>query len=425
MSANDLKYLSGFGNHFESEAVSGTLPKNQNSPQTVTGGLFAEQLSGTAFTAPRVSNFKIWLYRKRPSVVHGEFRLIDSKKWMSESAKKSPPTPNQLRWDPIGEQKSPTDFIDGIHTMAINGSYTARNGCAVSLYFTNSAMGERYFYNSDAEMLIVPQGGELLVRTECGSLMVKPTEICVVPHGMKFQANPVGAFSSGYICENYGAPFRIPDLGPIGANGLANPRHFLSPVAQFEEKKGNFKLITKYEGGLWEAPIDHSPLDVVGWAGNYVPYKYDLSLFNTINTVSFDHPDPSIFTVLTSPTAVAGTANVDFVIFPPRWMVAENTFRPPYYHRNTMSEFMGLIHGVYDAKQTGFVPGGSSLHNRMSAHGPDKATFDAASKMELKPQKLDSTLAFMWESVLAFHPTEFALTTPLLQKDYQKCWQGL
>lgn len=425
MEKKDLQYQSGLGNIFESEALPGALPKNQNSPQKAPFGLYAEQLSGAPFTAPRAENAKVWFYRTVPSVVHGSFQRIAEKEWKSFPFNQDPTSPNQFRWNPLPEPKAPTDFIAGMFTMVGNGSHASRNGCAISLYALNSGMGERYFYHSDAELMILPQSGELFIYTECGALTVKPLEMCVIPLGMKFQVSPLTGKSTGYVCENFGAHFRLPELGPIGANGLAHPRHFLSPVAKYEEKKGEFRLLTKFEGHLWEAPVGHSPLDVVAWAGNHVPYKYDLTLFNTINTVSFDHPDPSLFTVMTSPTAVPGTANVDFVIFPPRWMVAEHTFRPPYYHRNTMSEFMGLIQGVYDAKQTGFVPGGSSLHNRMSAHGPDQETFEAASRADLKPQQIKETLAFMWESVLAFQTTAFALKTNQLQKDYQSCWSGL
>ena len=167
-------------------------------------------------------------------------------------------------------------------------------------------------------------------------------------------------------------------------------------------------------------------IDVVGWHGNYAPYKYDLTRFNTMNTVSFDHPDPSIFTVLTSPSAKPGTANVDFVIFPPRWMVGEDTFRPPYFHRNVMSEYMGLINGVYDAKPAGgFEPGGGSLHNCMTPHGPETEAFNAASNAKLKPEYLGSTLAFMFESSLVYSPTRHGLETPALQKNYLNCWRGM
>ncbi|HEX6160150.1 MAG TPA: homogentisate 1,2-dioxygenase domain-containing protein, partial [Thermoanaerobaculia bacterium] len=263
------------------------------------------------------------------------------------------------------------------------------------------------------------------LRTELGHVEVKPGEIAVIPRGTKFRVELQGDDARGYLCENFGAPFRLPDLGPIGANGLANPRDFLSPVAAYEEVEGDFELIAKFGGTLWSARIDHSPLDVVAWHGNYAPYKYDLARFNAINTVSFDHPDPSIFTVLTSPSDTPGTANCDFVIFPPRWMVAENTFRPPYFHRNVMNEYMGLIYGEYDAKAEGFVPGGGSLHNCMSGHGPDAATFEAASNAKLEPRYLGETLAFMFETRYVIRPTRFALETPLLQRDYWRCWQGI
>jgi homogentisate 1,2-dioxygenase len=286
-------------------------------------------------------------------------------------------------------------------------------------------MRDRFFYDADGELLLVPQTGGLVLRTELGIVDVRPGEIALVPRGTKFLVELEGSEARGYVCENFGQPFRLPDLGPIGSNGLANPRDFLTPVAAYEDREGDFELVARFGGSLWSAKIDHSPLDVVAWHGNYAPYKYDLARFNVINTVSFDHPDPSIFTVLTSPSEVPGTANCDFVIFPPRWMVAENTFRPPYFHRNVMNEYMGLIFGAYDAKAEGFVPGGGSLHNCMSAHGPDAATFEAASNAELEPRFLGDTLAFMFETRFVLRPTKFALETPMLQRDYWRCWQGI
>jgi homogentisate 1,2-dioxygenase len=332
----------------------------------------------------------------------------------------------QLRWDPLPQLQGSKDFIDGIETFAMNGSAAMRTGSAVHLYRCNKDMVDRYFYNADGDLLIVPQQGRLLVKTEMGRLDVAPTEICVIPRGVKFQVHLIENIGVGYICELYGAKLELPDLGPIGANGLASPRDFQYPVAAFEEKMGQFKLVTKFLGHQWEADIGHSPLDVVGWFGHYAPYKYDLKRFNTINTVSFDHPDPSIFTVLTSASATPGQANVDFVIFPPRWLVAEDTFRPPWYHRNVMSEFMGLIHGVYDAKPGGgFKPGGSSLHNCMQAHGPDAGALEAATEVSLKPEYQGNTLAFMFESCWVYQPTKLALTSAALQKDYLACWQGI
>lgn len=414
-----LQYQTGFGNEFATEALPNALPQSQNSPQKVAYGLYAEQLSGTAFTAPRHQNRRSWLYRIRPSVLHKPFRQIANGLLRSAPFNEVPPTPNQLRWDALPLPSAPTDFVAGLMTIAGN------DGIGIHIYVANRSMEERFFYNADGELLIVPQLGRLRVHTELGILDVAPTEICVIPRGVKFRVVLLDEQARGYLCENYGALFRLPDLGPIGANGLANARDFQTPVAAYEDREGDFRLVAKFGGNLWEAEIGHAPLDVVAWHGNYAPYKYDLARFNTINTVSFDHPDPSIFTVLTSPTDTPGTANCDFVIFPARWMVAEHTFRPPYFHRNIMNEYMGLIVGVYDAKEQGFVPGGGSLHNCMSAHGPDADTFAKASNAALAPQRYENTLAFMFESRAVLCPTKFALETPALQRSYFACWQGL
>src|SRR5437762_657641 len=330
-----------------------------------------------------------------------------------------------LRWDPLPIPSAPTDFIDGLLTFAGNGDVSMQAGIAIHVYACNRSMPDRFFYDADGELLIVPQFGALGIATELGTLDLRPGEVAVIPRGLRFAVELDDANARGYVCENYGAMLRLPELGPIGANGLANPRDFLTPVAAFEDREGSFELIAKFGGRLWSAPIDHSPLDVVAWHGNLAPYKYDLARFNAMNTVSFDHADPSIFTVLTSPSDTPGSANVDFVIFPPRWMVAEHSFRPPWFHRNVMSEFMGLVHGVYDAKDQGFVPGGASLHNCMAGHGPDATTFERATSATLTPQKIDNTLAFMFESRYVIRPTRFALEAPQLQKDYLDCWQGL
>ncbi len=421
----DEGYVSGFGNEVATEAVAGTLPIGRNSPQQVAHGLYAEQISGSAFTAPRGENVRTWMYRIRPSVVHKPFVRIEAERWKSGPFNEVPPTPSQMRWSAPPIPSEPTDFIDGIITVGGNGDPSVQSGLAIHLYAANASMENRFFYNADAEMLIVPQHGSLELHTECGLLEVAPLSIAVIPRGMKFRTVLPDGEARGYICENYGEPFRLPDLGPIGANGLANPRDFEIPVAAFEDREGDFRMVGRFQGYLWEAEIGHSPLDVVGWHGNYAPYRYDLTRFQTINTVSFDHPDPSIFTVLTAPSGRPGTANCDFVIFPERWMVAEDTFRPPWFHRNFMNEFMGLITGEYDAKAEGFVPGGSSLHNCMSGHGPDAETFEKASSAELKPEKIGSTMAFMFETRFVVRPTRWALETDLRQADYYECWQGL
>jgi len=414
------RYLSGFGNEFSSEALPGALPVGQNSPQKVPYGLYTELLSGTAFTVARSEARRTWLYRIRPSANHGQYQRLE-RQLKSELG---PITPNRLRWNPEPIPESATDFLDGLTCVVANAEPSQPAGASIYRYAANQSM-ERVFFNADGELLIVPQLGALKLVTELGVLEVAPLEIAVIPRGMRFRVELLASTARGYVCENHGCALRLPDLGPIGSNGLANPRDFLTPVAHFEERDEPVQLVQKFLGELWSTELNHSPLDVVAWHGNNVPYKYDLRRFNTIGTVSFDHPDPSIFTVLTSPSAVHGMANIDFVIFPPRWMVAENTFRPPWFHRNLMNEFMGLIDGAYDAKADGFSPGGASLHNCMSAHGPDHVSTEQAIKAELKPHKIENTMAFMFETGQVLRPTRQALESPLLQTDYDSCWAGL
>jgi homogentisate 1,2-dioxygenase len=423
-SAEQLQYMSGFGNEHCSEALAGALPEGQFSPQQVAFGLYAEKFTATAFTAPRASNFRNWFYRTRPSVVQGDFHRIDNGLIRSGPITEIETPPNQLRWDPLPIPDKPQDFIDGLVTIAANGS-VGITGIGIHMYLANQSMQDRFFYNSDGELLIVPQQGAFRAHTECGVLEVRPGEICVIPRGMKFRVVLPDGPSRGYVCENYGGQLQLPERGPVGSDGYANDRDFLAPVAAYEDREGDFELVTKFMGNLHSCDIGHSPLDVVAWVGTAAPYKYDLARFNTMNTVTYDHPDPSIFTVLSSQLDTPGVANVDFVIFPSRWMVAENTFRPPWYHRNLMSEFMGLIYGMYDAKPEGFVPGGASLHNSMTSHGPDLGAFEGASNADLKPTRYEDTLAFMFESRYVIQPTKFALEAVQRQKDYINCWQDL
>lgn len=412
-------YMSGFGNGFETEALPGALPIGRNSPQRCAYGLYAEQLSGSPFTAPRSSNERSWLYRIRPTVAHwGDFAPVDARLWRTAPAQDAPPAIAPLRWDPLPLPDAPTSFIEGMTTITTAGDADARSGMAAHVYLATRSMQDEYFYNADAEMLIVPQHGALRLATEFGIIDIAPGEIAVIPRGVKLRAELAAGPARGYMCENYGGAFTLPDRGPIGANCLANPRDFLTPVAAYEDHDGPARLIVKWGGRLWGAEIAHSPLDVVAWHGNYAPYKYDLRRYSPVGPVLFDHADPSIFTVLTAPSETPGTANIDFVIFPERWMVAENTFRPPWYHMNVMSEFMGLIYGQYDAKPQGFVPGGMSLHNCMLPHGPDTEAFEGASNATLKPHKLEGTLAFMFETRLPQHVTAHAAAHPSRQRDY-------
>ena len=420
----ELRYQTGFGNQFATEAVAGALPQGRNSPQKPPHGLYAELLSGTAFTAPRHQNLRTWLYRRRPSVVVGSYEAYAQPLWKTGAADGVAMPPNPLRWHPIAIPDEPLDFVDGMRTIVVNGDADAQTGMAAHLALVNRSMTNRALVDADGELLLVPQEGALTITTECGVLRAAPGEIVLIPRGMVFKVGVDGP-SRVYVCENYGAPFRLPELGPIGSNGLANPRDFRAPVAAFEDGAGGYEIVRKFGGGLWRARQGHTPFDVVAWHGNLVPVVYDTRTFMTIGSISFDHPDPSIFTVLTSPSDTPGVANCDFVIFPPRWMVAEDTFRPPWYHRNVMSEFMGLVYGQYDAKPEGFRPGGMSLHDAMVPHGPDAEAFERATNAALAPHKLDATLAFMFESRWRFRPTAYALDCGALDACYADCWAAL
>lgn len=425
MTIQALNYQSGFGNEFATEALPGALPIGRNSPQRCAYGLYAEQLSGTAFTAPRSDNRRSWLYRIRPSAMHQPFVPLAAAQ-LSSRFDELPTSPNPLRWDPLPMPDQATDFVAGMVTLAGQGDPHAQSGCGIHLYAANQSMTRRVFYNADGELLVLPQQGRLRFVTELGVIELEPLEIAVIPRGVRFRVELMDGTARGYICENYGAQFRLPDLGPLGSNGLANPRDFLTPVAHYEDVDAPHELVAKFMGNLWSAQMDHSPLDVVAWHGNYAPYKYDLRRFNAMGSISFDHPDPSIFLVLQSLSDTPGVDTIDFVIFPPRILAMQDTFRPPWFHRNIASEFMGLIQGVYDAKAEGFVPGGASLHNCMTGHGPDAPTFERASQADLsRPDVIRDTMAFMFETRCVLRPTRHAMTSPQLQADYAQCWRGI
>jgi homogentisate 1,2-dioxygenase len=428
----------------------GALPRGRNSPQRAPLGLYAELLSGSAFTAPRAHNRRSWLYRRQPSVVVSGYTAYAQPLWLSGAAAGVVVPPDPMRWHPFGladTSKQATDFIDGLRTVVANGDPDTQCGMAALVYGANTSMTRRALVNADGEMLLVPQAGRLQVTTEMGVLQVAPGQVLLLPRGVAFKVALLDAAARGYVCENYGAPFVLPELGPIGSNGLANPRDFVAPHAAYEDaayehaafepgaagsaELAPYQIIKKIGGHLWQATQAHTPFNVVAWHGNLTPYVYDTANFMAVGSISFDHPDPSIFTVLTSPSDTPGTANCDFVIFPPRWLVAEDTFRPPWYHRNVMSEFMGLVHGQYDAKPEGFKPGGASLHNSMVPHGPDADAFDKASQADLAPQHLSHTLAFMFESRWRLQPTAWAVQAAAqkggaaLDAAYAQCWAGL
>jgi homogentisate 1,2-dioxygenase len=413
-------YMSGFGNGFETEALEGALPVGRNSPQQCAYGLYAEQISGSPFTAPRKTNERSWLYRIRPTLAHwGRFSKADTSFWKTAPCVEVELPISPLRWDPIPIPNEPLNFITGIRTMTTAGDAATHSGMGAHLYFITRSMDDEYFYNADGEMLIVPQEGKLRFATEFGIIDIEPGEIAVIPRGVKIRVELFETAARGYLCENYGGAFALPERGPIGANCLANQRDFLTPIAAYEDRDAASKLFVKWGGSVWMTEINHSPLDVIAWHGNYAPYKYDLRKYSPVGPILFDHADPSIFTVLASPSETPGTANIDFVIFPDRWVVGENTFRPPWYHMNVMSEFMGLIYGVYEAKTGGgFTPGGISLHNMMLPHGPDVDTFEKASNIKLEPRRLENTLAFMFESRFPQRVSSYAANCGALQDGY-------
>jgi homogentisate 1,2-dioxygenase len=426
---NGLNYQSGFCNQFSTESIPGALPQGRNSPQRPPLQLYPELVSGSAFTAPRHENLRTWLYRRQPSVVSGRYQRYAQELWTSGGAGGVAAPPDPLRWTPFPIPGDATDFVDGLRTLAANGNVDMQAGMACLVYLANRSMERRALVNADGEMLLVPQQGRLLLTTEMGMLEVRPGEVALIPRGVVFKVGLPDGPSRGYVCENYGGHFRLPELGPIGSNGLANPRDFQAPVAAAETGEGTYEIIRKAGGCLWTAPQKQTPFNVIAWHGNLTPCKYDTANFMVVGSISFDHPDPSIFTVLTSPSDVPGTANCDFVIFPPRWLVMEDTFRPPWYHRNLMSEFMGLVYGQYDAKPEGFKPGGASLHNSMVPHGPDQDSYERATGSDLQPHKLDGTLAFMFETRYRLLPSAFALRDEdeggALDGAYPECWQGL
>ena len=420
-------YMPGFGNDFETEALPGALPQGRNSPQKCNYGLYGEQLSGTAFTAPSHQNERTWCYRIRPSVKHSHrYRKIDLPLW--NTAPNVVPdviSLGQYRWDPLPHSDAPLTWLTGMRTMTTAGDVNTQTGMASHIYLVTASMEDTYFYSADSELLIVPQEGQLRFFTELGIIDLAPQEIAVIPRGLLYRVEVLNGPARGFVCENYGQTFALPSRGPIGANCLANRRDFKTPVAAFEDHETPSRVVIKWCGQFHETEIGHSPLDVVAWHGNYAPYKYNLNDYCPVGAILFDHPDPSIDTVLTAPSGVEGTANIDFVLFRDRWNVAEDTFRPPWYHKNIMSELMGNIYGQYDAKPQGFVPGGMSLHNMMLPHGPDKEAFEKASNATLEPQKLANTMSFMFETRFPQHLTQFAAQEAPLQDDYIDCWSDI
>lgn len=428
------KYLRGFfGDGYQSEALEGAVPEKYNSPQLAPHGLYAEQLSGTPFTKGRRVLERTWLYKIQPSAGHqrAAYRPVSNPSAFPMLLKPKHATPAQKRWPPVPlpADSQQIDWVHGMVCTAGAGSEETKAGIRIYHYAANISMGNSSFCSSDGDILILPEKGELDVVTEMGRMQVRPGEVCCIQRGIKYKVDIVdGKAVRGYACETFEGAFHPPDLGPMGTNGLANPRDFMRPSAWYEDKQCDWMHYQKFLGEMFELPQSRSPFDTVGWHGNYIPWKYDLARFCAINSVTYDHVDPSSFTVVTSQTGgrEPGTASCDFVIFPPRWMVQEGTFRPPYYHRNCMSEYMGNISGQYEAKAQGFVPGAATLHSCMAGHGPDVQGFEGAIKIDTtKPMHLGfDNLAFMFESAYILRLTDYAVTTNPAEADYWKVWQG-
>jgi homogentisate 1,2-dioxygenase len=418
-----FRYQSGFGNEFASEAVPGALPVGQNSPQRPPLGLYSELISGTTFTAPRAYNRRSYVFRARPSTNPVPFEPLDSGSFKTPPLE-IPPYPGALRWGPFEQVDLPKDFIEGLTTVCGNGSPQSQTGMAVHVYCANLSMTARAFSSADGEMLIIPQKGALRITTELGVIAAAPGEFVLLPKGLKFRVDLPDGTARGFVCENFGRPFVLPELGLMGSHGNANAIDFQVPVAAFEDGDRPTQIIHKYCGALWSAHLPHSPFDVVAWRGNYYPCKYDMRCFNTMGSLSWDHPDPAIFCALTSPSDEVMGANVDLLILPPRWVVADHSFRPPGFHRSAAAEFLGLIEGSHESRASGFPPGSMSLHNNWTAHGPDVGTVEAAQAADLKPQKIEDTLVFMLETRFPFQHSAAAMRAPNRQLDCAQGWAG-
>ncbi|KAI9822498.1 MAG: hypothetical protein M1827_000217 [Pycnora praestabilis] len=426
------EYQSGFGNTFESEAVPGTLPQGQNSPRNVRFGLYAEQMTASAFVAPRHLNRKAWLYRARPAVAHQGFDdLPDNEDTESNFMPINPRVhlcAQQLAWLPFDiPSGDDINFVEGIKTIAGSGEPTLREGIATHMYMANKSMNKQTYTNSDGDYLICPQQGSLDIQTEFGPLFVQPGEIVVLQRGQRFSVKLPDGPSRGYILEIWGSNFELPELGPLGANGLANARDFLHPTAKYEvTKHDSWQCIYKLGGKYFKSKQEHSPFDVVAWHGNYVPYKYDLTKFVNVGSISVDHIDPSIFCVLTARSRDPAAPLADFLIFSPRWDVASHTYRPPYYHRNVASEFMGLLYGGYGGRSDEFAPGGASYECGMVPHGVayeefKEATAEAPPEMQISK----GAVAVMFESSRPFTITDYAWNSSKKHEHDPKMWDDL
>ena len=416
----------GFANAFESEALPDALPRDQNSPRLSAYGLYAEQINATGFVARREHNRRSWVYRIRPAAQHSKLEPLDHPTYRQDFDLDNP-EPNLSGWAPLPMPDSPTDFVDGIYTLGGSGGAEVRRGFAVHLYVANRSMENRSFYNADGEMLLVPQQGKLTLQTESGVLDVDPGMVAIIPRGLKFSVLLREDHARGYIGEVFGRSFHLPERGPVGANGLADSRHFRAPVAYHENRLvPGYSITAKFCGKLFGATQDYSPYDVVAWHGDYTPYVYELRHFSPVINGRMDHADPSIFSVLTAPLDEEGANNLDFVFFPPRWDVSEGTFRPPFFHRNAVTEINGIIRDPAGYKAP-FYSGGCFITPAMTAHGIRAGGVEGFLSMSDeaadRPHRFrDNSMWFQFETVLPFYLTSWAKKAGQRIDDWHHIW---
>jgi homogentisate 1,2-dioxygenase len=426
LSGREMTTLEGFGAPLQSEALPGALPLHQNSPRHAPYGLYPEQLSGTAFGLPRHKNLRTWLYRIRPSAQQSPFRPLRHETFTTAFTSE-PVEPNLFGWRPCPIPSAGQDFVDGIVTLGGAGDGHSRRGYALHWFTANRSMDNRAFCNADGDFLLVPQLGELTLVTELGVLEVGTGQIALLPRGLRYSVVLRSPAARGFIAEVYGRHFELPERGVIGANGLADARHFRTSTAWFEDRlELGYRITSKLGGVLYDAQQDYSPYDVVAWHGNYVPYVYDLAAFVPVSNVRVDHPDPSIYSVVSCPLDETGSNLLDLIVFPPRWDPTEHTFRPPFFHRNATMEWNAVVRS--DSSDGAlFESGVSFLTPPMTPHGVTSAAVERAFRLDeataaVPHRSSDQSLWIQFESSLPLQLSPLAREPSRAILDWPTVW---
>lgn len=415
----------GFGGHHRGEALAGAVPGRQNTPRHAPYGLHSEQVSGTGFVAPRRENLRSWLYRIRPSAQHTRFSPVDHPRVSHDFEIQS--SPNLSAWSQIvDDSEGPQDFVAGLTTLGGAGNPALRRGFALHGYRATADMEDHAFTNADGDLLVLPQQGRLIALTEFGALEVEPGEVLLLPRGLRVSILVPDGEAQGYAAEIFAGHFQLPERGPIGANGLVDERHFRGPTPYYEDRLApGFRMTHKFGGALSEATQDHSPFDVVGWHGAYLPLAYRFSAFSPVSNTAFDHTDPSAFTVLSAALDEEGANALDLVVFPARWDPTEHTFKPPYFHRNVTTEINGIIEDP--SLNAPFTTGMVFVTPSMTPHGVRAGAVERflakSDEAADRPTKSSSkSLWFQFETALHFHRTEWAKRTDLAKEDWPDVW---